>query len=296
MPLTTPTPFAAAVKTIARKTPIGSQLTSSEWSDIPAELRHRAMFSSRVENVRFLQRTRDTLGDFLTGARDTNALGETSLRTGSRAQFVQQMQDFALAEGMGPVAPEDAGTIKDITSQPRLELIHDINTQQADAYGDYLQGMDTDILDAYPAQRFIRVIQVKEPRQTHTQYEGIVRLKNDTAFWTRVNQDFGTPYAPWGWGCGHDVEDVDRAEAEKLGLCQPGQPITPPARVGFNDNYQTSIAGLDPDMQRLLKDSLGHQVEILHGAARWMPHASTPASDLPPVAIQLDPDATIDPL
>jgi hypothetical protein len=126
-----PIPFQEAIDLIGNKTPIGAALSSSEWSDVPVELRLRAMFSANVENVRFLQRGQDLLGDFLAGNRTSLPDGQTMLKVGGRAAFIQQLREFALAEGMGPLDDESRGGLKDITSERRLGLIFDTLTRQA---------------------------------------------------------------------------------------------------------------------------------------------------------------------
>jgi hypothetical protein len=265
-----PTPFTEAIDKIGSKTPIGSQLNSSQWGAVPVQLRERAFFSATVENVRFLQRGRDAITDFLSSARETLPDGRTAIKTGSRSEFVKIMREFALAEGMGPLDPDDVGTIKDITSERRLGLIFDTQTRQAYSYGSWQQGNDPDVLDEFPAQRLVRVQDVKEPRQHHTIFEGVPALKSDLNFWLRINQDFGVPWGPWGWGCGHDVEDVDRAESEALGLIAPGQPVDSP-ESGFNDHLESSVQGLDNDLLQFLKTSFGDQINITGDSVQWGP-------------------------
>lgn len=123
------------------------------------------------------------------------------------------------------------------------------------------------MLNEFPAQRFIREVDVDEPRGSHTPHEGQVYLKSDP-IWTRINEDFGVPWAPWGWGCGHDVEDVDRAEAERLGLLQPGQRVAP-ADKSFNDGLKASARSLDPDLLGKLKTAFGEQLVIEGDELRW---------------------------
>ncbi|HTD67021.1 MAG TPA: hypothetical protein VK846_10880 [Candidatus Limnocylindria bacterium] len=277
-----PRTFDEAIETIGKRSPIGSKLNSSEWAAVPVELRARAFFSSQVENVRFLQRGKDTITDFLSGARekviDPYGREQTALKAGSRAEFVKQMQSFAIAEGMGPLDPADAGTIKDITSQRRLELIFDTNTRAAQGFGYYKQGLDPDVLDAFPAQRFIRVADVSEPRGDHAQHEGIVLLKTDP-FWAAINKDFGVPWQPFGWGCQHDVEDVDREEAEQLGLIKPGETVTAPEK-SLNDRLQASTRHIDPDLRQTLRENLGDAAEFddEEHTMRWKkkPKGATP--------------------
>jgi hypothetical protein len=263
-----PMPFVEAVDKLGLRSPIGSTLSSSEWRDVPVALRERAFFSSRVESVRFLQRGRDSLADFLQGARETLPTGEIALKTGSRQEFVKQLQQFALEEGMGPLDPKDAGTIKDITSQRRLELIFDTQTRQAQDFGYWKQGQDADVLNEFPAQRFIRVQDVETPRDWHVQFEDQVRLKSDVEFWSTINRDFGVPWGPWGWGCGHDVEDVDRDEAERLGLIRPGEKPAS-AEPKFNERLESSAMGLDQDLVHALQRGLARAIEIVGNVIRW---------------------------
>lgn len=187
MQFVSPMPFAEAVQKLGGRSPIGSKLTSQEWSQVPLALRERAFFSATVENVRFLQRSKDALGDFLTSAREEITLPDgtktTALKTGSRAQFIAQMREFAVKQGMGPLDPKDAGGLKDIRSEQRLGLIFDVQTQAAQQYGSWKQGMDPDVLNEFPAQRFIREVDVRAPRIIHLQNEGVVRLKTDLEWW-----------------------------------------------------------------------------------------------------------------
>lgn len=260
-------PFHEALEKIGKRSPIGSRLNSSEWSKVSVELRERAFFSSRVQSARFLQSAKNGITDFLAANTEQLANGETALKTGSRAQFIQQMREFALREGMGPLVPEDKGTLKDITSEKRLGLIFDVQTRQAHDYGFYKQGLDPDVLNEFPAQRFIRVKGVKEPRGDHAKYEGKVFLKTDP-IWRTINKDFGVPWGPWGWGCGHDVEDVDRQEAEALGLISPREKVEPPPHP-FNSGLKASTRGLDFEIFQKLKDELGDSVSEQEGEIRW---------------------------
>ncbi len=119
---------------------------------------------------------------------------------------------------------------------------------------------------------------VKEPRQSHMQYENQVYLKTNP-IWARViNADFGVPWGPWGWGCGHDVEDVDRTKAEALGLLQPGEKVKPDHRA-LTDNLQASTKGLDPDLLVKLKNEFGDKVVFEDDFMRWLGQPSAEVGD-----------------
>jgi hypothetical protein len=265
--------FQEAVAKIGGKSVVGSALTSMQWSGMPGGLRDRAFFSATIESLRFLQRAQGMITDYTSGKRvesgkiDAEGKPIMMLAAGSRQQFVRDMNEFAVREGMGPLDPLDEGTIKDIRSEQRLSLIFNVQTQAAFDYGYRAQGMDPDVLDAFPAQRFIRVVDVEHPRQDHAPYEDGVWLKSDP-IWVTINKDFGVPWGPWGWGCGHDVEDVDREEAESLGLLGPGEHVNPTLE-SFNQDLQASTEGLDEGMQSILRDRFGDQITIEGGTASW---------------------------
>ena len=139
----------------------------------------------------------------------------SALKKTSRADFVYEMQKLAKETGLGNVLPpgEDMSRdmitrTKDIASESRLNLIFDTQTQQAQSYGYYKQGQDPAILDAYPAQRFIRAEQRKEPRPLHQRNRNEVRRKDDMEFWLRMNDQsiggLGVPFGPWGFNSGMD--------------------------------------------------------------------------------------------
>lgn len=267
MEFTKPLSYTEAINKLGQRSVIGSKLSSAQWKDVPVGLREKAFFSARVESAQFLQRAQDSLGEFLSAAREvveTERGPEQALSTGSRSDFVQQMQEFLKGEGI----ERTTGDIQDIAGERRLSLIYDTQIRQAHDFGYWKQGTDPDVLDAFPAQRFIRVAPVEEPRDWHIQFEDEVRLKSDVGFWITVNQDFGVPWGPWGWGCQHDVEDVDRAEAEALGLLEPGQAVASP-ELKFNERLEASTKHLDPEIQEYLRRGLGDRVEVTEDTVAW---------------------------
>jgi len=267
-----PLPFTEAIRKVGQKSVVGSRLNSAEWSKVRVGLRDRAYFSATIESARWLQRSKSFLDYFISGAREESGAGGTMLKAGSRAQFVKELRQFAIDEGLGPLDPADEGTIKDIRSERRLSLIFNTQIQAAHDYGFWLQGMDEDVLNEFPAQRFIRVQGVGKPRPIHRQWEGEVRLKTDLEFWLMLNDPkdggFGVPHGPWGFGSGMGVEDVDRDEAEMLGLIEPGEKLKP-IDGEFNDRLKASTRGLDDGMLAKLKDAFGSQVEIEGDRVKW---------------------------
>lgn len=276
-----PTPFEEAVRKLRERIVVTSPLRSAEWrSRVAVGLRDRAFFSATVESARILQTMQDYLVDYLEKAIDPSTGG---LRAQGRSEFVADMRELCMAEGIGKLDPTtgridpeiDETDLTDLRSMARLQLIFDTQMEAAHEYGYWSQGNDPDVLNAYPASRFIRVRPVRVPRPIHAAHEGVVRRKDDLDFWIAMNPDFGVPYGPWGFNSGMGVEDVDRIEAEQLGLVAPGERLTPQDR-DFNERLSASVRDLSDESRARLRKIFGDQVTERDGRMEWVGSRSTP--------------------
>lgn len=250
-------------KTI-QKSPLASSWDTATWRNKPLALRERAIFSAKVENAQFLQRSKKLLTQWQNNERSSEHGG---MIMQGRKQFIEELKEFCYQEGMGRadkdgnLLPLNEHDLKDIRSARRLGLIFDTQIEQASSYADWVNGQDSTLLQWYPAQRFIRVRHSASPRPLHAANEGVVHLKNDTKFWTSMNPDFAVPWGPWGFGSGMGVEDVDRIEAIALGLIKDGDILEPDIK-NFNDSLAASIDELDPGMRSWLKRALAGRGDI----------------------------------
>ena len=221
----TTVPFAEALSKFEARTPVPSSFTSAEWGQVPVGMRELAFWSARQEDAKFVQAMRDGLSDALNQTTITLPDGRRAFKVNGRTDFIRQMGEMIEANGIPRLGPR--GSIVDIGSNARLGLIYDTNIASAYAFGHWKQGISPVILQTFPALRFIRVRPVKTPRALHNRFTNAVRRKDDLAFWLAMNSPaiggFGVPWGPWGFNSGMDVEDVDRAEAESLGLVAPGK-------------------------------------------------------------------------
>jgi len=265
-----PEKFMEAIRKLGRKKAIAKKLSSKQWAAMPTQIRDRAYFTANVESMKFLNRSKKMLNDYLSGARETVTTPDgrrvTALKKASRADFVYEMQKLAKETGLGDVLPpgEDMSRnmitrTKDIASESRLNLIFDTQTQQAQAYGYYKQGQDPAILDAYPCQRFIRAEQRKEPRPLHERNKNKVKRKDDMEFWLKMNDQsiggLGVPFGPWGFNSGMDVEDVRRDKAIQMGLIQKNEQVLPPDDT-FNKGLKAA-ADVEPEFLKKFLDKMG---------------------------------------
>lgn len=266
--LDAPQPFRAGLEVLRQKLPHGSKKRAKDWARTAPEIKQRAFFSARVESTRFLARARKFLEDFLEENVEVLENGERALAADGRARFVREMAEFAVREGLGPVGVplEQAKGIEDIRSESRLRLIFDTQRAQAEDFAYWKEGMRPELLEQWPAARFVRYPGAKEPRPRHVAAEGDVRLKNDFDYWLYQNAEdiggFGVPHGPWGFWSRMFQEDVSREEAIELGLIEVGSKQRARKLPKFNDSLKASMAGIDPDLRRQLAKELGVNTPI----------------------------------
>ena len=282
--LNQPMKFDEALKRLKGRKEIASFLNSAQWQSIPAALRDRAFFSSRVASARFIHSAKRLIDDFLNSRLEkvTSPDGEEAmaLSVGGRADFVKKMQDFAISNGMGNPLPPGMGEddlelvsqIMDPSSERRLGLIFDTNLRSSYGYGSFQASVDPDVTDSFPAWRFVRTGFVKEPRPLHKQYEGAVRRKDDIAFWLKMNDPaiggLGVPHGPWGFNSQMDVQEVSRSEAVKLGLIKENERIKDP-KTEFNKQLSVSGEHMDQGVFGKLKKALGIKTKQQGWELKW---------------------------
>ena len=253
--------FLEAIGFLLDKEQLPGDWDSAEWQAQEPDFRNKAFFSAKVENARFLDRAQAALFDDMAKVKETITLPDgtttTALRTSGRAHFVQQMQDFMIAEGMTTeeeYRDVNPNNIRDIRSSARLRLIFDTNTRQAFGFGQWKQGMKPSILKAFPAARLIRVRGVSEPRPRHQEALGEVLLKTDPR-WAEYHNakdigGFGVPWGPYGFRSGVSQEAVSRSEARKLGL--DVSKVVPDDESRITDETSASVAKMSPDVKTKL--------------------------------------------
>lgn len=276
-------PIAEAVAKIGAQTPVGSTLNSAEWAQVPVEIRNRAIFSSKVENARVLDRIKAGLENMLAGNRNQFGVIE------DRSKFIADLRQLAEQEGLAPQDPALKGTIQDITSHARAELILKTQTEMAYGYARHKRGSTGPALRAEPAQELIRIEERKEKRRwvdlwrAHggRTFEGdsgfgelqpgmgsirCIALKGDP-IWSSISR-FGNPYPPFDFGSGIGVEAVSRTEAIRLGLIQRNQ-ITTEVPVALNENVEVDVAGMDPTIQSELMRGLEGLADLVGTVLKW---------------------------
>ncbi|MCX6994132.1 MAG: hypothetical protein NT011_13460 [Kiritimatiellaeota bacterium] len=261
MLFTSPIPFREALDFLRQKVLLPTSASSAQLAELPAQILARAQFSARTMNAGHLQTIQDVIDKILQGKTDS-ATARLNLKESLKAISYDPYAE-----------PGVAGTIKDLSSDPRLNLIIQMQTEMAEGFGKYLQSQDPAALDAFPAQELFRA-----ESRLHTRdwpaiwqdaggefYDGgrMIALKSDP-IWMAIS-DFDLPYPPFKYGSGMWVRDISRSEVEELGLIAPGAIIEPTTPRSFSEGGQVSLAGFSPDLQQAILDSMGDRAEFRNG-------------------------------
>ena len=270
MNFTSPIPFRQALDFLRQKVLIPTSASSAQLAELPAQIHQLAELSARTTNADHLQRILN-LTDQLLGGSSSDSGPSSGVRRPSSgldpATMRLRLKESLRSISYDPYAePGVAGTIKDLSSDVRLNLIIKMQSEMALGYGKFLQSQDPAALDAAPAQELFRA-----EARTHIrawpaiwddaggEFYGngrMIALKNDP-IWVAIS-DFDLPYPPFKYGSGMWVRDISRPEAEELGLIAPGeslQPSVPPAS-GIWPPASASLKGLSPDLQQAILDSM----------------------------------------
>lgn len=282
-----------AVRKLGRRTPVGSVLSSEQWSRVPLALRERAQFSAKVESTRFLAEVQQKLMMAIAERQEQTPGGPAWV---DRSSFIGDMKKMARDLGIETTGPKYKGTVRDIHSAKRLGLIYDQMTRHARGYSRWKMDMDPDVLYEVPAYRFTRVLSRVEPRidwrarwnaaGAAVGWEGAIPVKESkdgdgvtmgektqmvalktSPIWYELSR-FGTPWPPFDYGSGLGVRDVFREDAEALGLIgqdEEQEPLT----EDFNRRLDASTRGLGPRLIDFLLDAFGSKVVLQAGKILW---------------------------
>lgn len=266
-----PVPFKEAVALLQRQGMLPSNLSAARLAEIEASIRQSAMFSARVTDEHFLQLAHNLISQIVDP-------GLTSREPGSymdRAKFRELTREYLKSIGYTPEAGKE-GTIQDLASDGRLNLIADMRTQFAQGHAQHAQSNAPGAIDAFPCQELFRLIVPRGlPRDWPARwtaaggqlYHGRMVARKDDPIWTRISR-FETPYPPFDYNSGMWTKPVSRRIAVALGVITPEE-VVPPTVLPFAPDLRAGVRGHAPALVEAAAASLrakGIKVEVRDGA------------------------------
>lgn len=248
--------MASQSSIIRKRTPAPTALSSAEIARLDRDTKERALFSARTTETRYLSGMKDVLEDFTSG--DISE-GE------ARKRLMDLLDDFGYTPEEGfpdaeKVAPAKPGTIEDLSSFGRINLIVDTNAGMA-ASVSRLAEETRETLDAFPAWRFVRFMTPNgQARDWGVRWAAagesvnwagasrtVMVARKDSPIWQALGDGaggftdtLGNPYPPFAFNSGMGWEDVDRDEAEALGLNASYVRLSPPSLAVTDDELSAA--------------------------------------------------------
>lgn len=250
-----PMPLSEVVAVARARGILPTSMTSAQIAQMDAAIKRRSIMSATVESVRVLQ----GLGSGV----DAVLNGDASAR-----EVREQLLDLHAALGT-PAGPGKPGTVQDVTSVRRADLQVRTLVDTAHGLGWQVQGMEPEVLDAYPAQELVRFITPKvKARDWSARWakaggrfigRRMVALKTDE-IWARLGDPsifpdaLGNPYPPFAFNSGMDVQDIERTEAEALGLIDRAT-VLKPAPVDLDGQRQAGPVVAEEWLRRAIEEA-----------------------------------------
>lgn len=227
-----PLKFKEALAARRVKKLMPTSASSAQLAAMEPQILRRSMFMARVNHTGMVGEVHKQIG-----AAMGDGVAAINPAT-ARANLKLHLQSIGYdpedpPEGFEPAKP---GSLKDLSSDRRLDLVIDTNLKMIHGAGQFAKANDPDIIDAFPCWELYRLESRKEERGWRERwvaaggklYGPSARMiaRKDDSIWSNLGP-FKNPYPPFDYNSGMWTEDVDRAEAESLGVIKPSTVVAP---------------------------------------------------------------------
>jgi hypothetical protein len=253
MDFTQPVSFREAVKQLAAKKVMPTELTSAELAQLNREVMRTSFTSAQTTIEGLLDRYKAGIESIVNPEQVLREGAEQTVTEGHNPATLRTfIKDYLNSISYKPAEGEE-GTLKDLSSDKRINLVVKTNVQLAHGAGRFIQeNADPDVVDLWPALEFVRFEDRKEPRDWEHRWriaartvgdvdaarclemEGRMCALKDSEIWQALGDGaggyvdtLGNPYPPFAFNSGMWTEEVSREEAEGLGLLDKGEKAEP---------------------------------------------------------------------
>ena len=267
-----------------------TDLGHAELRGLSQEFKSRIIFTARGTNAEFVQELKDVCDDILSG--------KINQATG-RFRLLGKLKELGYDPAVGfpadlaDIPPAEKGSLQDLSSQQRLDLMIETNVRMAQNFGRMVAGNQRYELREYPAWELVRLFHREVPRgkkrvegvivddepngwprrwqeaAESVQHEGVAErgmiARKDSPLWPALgagaggHQDtLGNPFPPFAFRSGMGWRAVPRAECLDLGLVE-GEEIPAPMTGTLAPAESEVVKAYDrlsPELQAELKREL----------------------------------------
>lgn len=170
-----PVDFTEAVKILTSKNLMPTDMSSAELRGIPSSIKRQSIFSARNHINDVLQTIKDSVSTFLKPQTD-----ERGVTVGFNKADAREAIRNALKEVGYQAEPGEEGSLKDLKSGGRIDLIVETNARMAQGAGAEIAASASDTrLQNWPAWELIRGADVEVPRGERLEKGTIVEVPDD---------------------------------------------------------------------------------------------------------------------
>lgn len=246
-------------------------LDTAGLRELAAEVRARSFFTARGTNAIFVSKIKEVTEAMASGEMD-DASARLALIETLRVLGYTPEGGFPEAAA-GSVPPAIEGTLQDLSSFRRLDLIVRTNRELAIGAGLQMRGHSPERLEAAPAWELVRVMDVAAPRDWPSRWAiaggrlvngRMIAFKGDPVWGelgssSNFDDALDTDHPPFAFQSGMGWREVVRSEAIAQGVRGPagetideflGGPLRPRVIAGELPLPAPSISlrGVDPDL------------------------------------------------
>lgn len=247
-----PIPFSEAVTNLQKKGLLPTNLSSAQLKQVDAALRRQSVFSARTTIEGYLGEIKKTVASIVNPIQEARENGGTATSGFNPATARVQLREALKKYGYAPNEGEE-GTLKDLSSDARINLVIKTNTELAQGAGSFIQqNADPDVVAEYPALELIRYEDRETMRDWETRWQAAATESGDTdaarvladsgrmvalkasPIWDSLgngaggyDDTLGNPFPPFAFNSGMWTDEVSRADAMELGLITENQEAQP---------------------------------------------------------------------
>lgn len=283
MPAASNIPFGDALRFARDRRLLPTDMSAAEIEQLAVEVRQGAVFSAGVMETEVLQLIKDRTETMASG------LSQAPGQLHNRASVRTELKELLDAIGYQP-EPGREGTISDLRTDARLNLIIDTQLKMAHGYGQWRLSQSEGALLIFPCQEFKRISPRRVPRGYKiragaivpenprywqdrwvraggTLYQGRMIARVNDPVWTALSR-FGLPYDPVDFNTGFGRVNVGRAEAVRLGVIQPREMIAAAQDSLATPAQQAAALDAQPAVKRRFIDGFKASVASFSAGLR----------------------------
>jgi len=254
-------PFESAMKTLAARNVLPTNLGSAELRQLGTGFHRQNFTSSRTLLTDLLDAYKKKVAEIInpqTGRREDGSPVTVGIDPATARLEIKQLQ-----EKLGLVSGD--GSISDITSDKRINLVLKTNVELHQGAGALVQGSDPAVLEAFPCWELYRLEDKKNERDWPQRFRiaaavagdvdaarvldqtGRMIARKDSGIWQALgdgaggyDDTLGNPYPPFAFNSGMWTRNIAFDEAESLGLVNINTKIASPLPLDLSQLFEVA--------------------------------------------------------